>query len=151
MNRALQKMIFVACRELGLDDQARKDLQVVTCGKASMKDMSDAEMKAVIDRLKSDGFQITQSRVKRQPAAPRSDLRLIHVLWRKLGDAGALERPGRDGLNAFIRARFEATWASVPVDVDAMRDHDKIAAVIRALKSWGKRANIDFDWGDEKR
>lgn len=150
MNRALQKTIFVACRELGLDDQARRDLQVVTCGKESMKDMTDADMKAVIDRLKSDGFQITQTRAKRQPAAPRSDLRLVHVLWRKLGDAGALERPGRDGLNAFIRSQFETTWGSVPVDVDALRDHDKIAAVIRALKSWGKRANIDFNWGNEQ-
>lgn len=151
MNRALQKTIFVACRELGLDDQARRDLQVVTCGKASMRDMTDADMKAVIDRLKADGFQVSVTQSKRHKPAPRSDLRLVHVLWRKLGAAGVLDRPDRAGLNAFIRSRFEAAWGSVPADVDMLRDHDQIAAVVRALKDWGKRADIDFDWDAHKR
>jgi hypothetical protein len=151
MNRTLQKTIFVACRELGLDDQARRDLQTVTCGKDSMKDMTDADMQAVIDRLKADGFQVTGAHAKRRKAAPRSDLRLVHVLWRKLGEAGVLDRPDRAGLNTFIRSQFGASWGSVPADIDMLRDHDQIAAVIRALKAWGKRAGIDFDWEAHKR
>ncbi|WP_393927312.1 gp16 family protein [Yoonia sp. R2-816] len=147
MTRALQKLIHVACRELGLDAQARRDLQLVTCGKDSMRDMNEAELKAVLDRLKADGFQISVTKSsKRRPAAPRKDLKLVHVLWTKLGDAGALDRPGRDGLNAFIRSRFGSSWGVVPADIDMLRDHDKIAAVIRALMAWGKRENIDFDF-----
>ena len=70
----------------------------------------------------------------------------MHVLWRKLGDAGALERPNRAGLNTFIRSQFETKWGSVPADVDMLRDPQKIEAVIAALKAWGKRVGIDFDW-----
>ncbi|MFN3662349.1 gp16 family protein [Yoonia sp.] len=151
MNRSLQRMIHVGCRQLGLDVQARRDLQAVVCGKQSMSDMTEAELTAMLDRLKADGFQPATKSTQRRPAAPRGDLRLIHVLWRKLGDAGALERPDRAGLNTFIRSNFERSWGSVPADVDMMRDHDKIAAVIKALSDWGKRAKIDFDWGAHKK
>ncbi|WP_322895199.1 MULTISPECIES: regulatory protein GemA [unclassified Yoonia] len=151
MNRSLQRMIHVGCRQLGLDVQARRDLQVVVCGKTSMADMTEAELTTMLDRLKADGFQPTTKSANRRAAATRGDLRLIHVLWRKLGDAGALERPDRAGLNTFIRANFERSWGSVPADVDMMRDHEKIAAVIKALSDWGKRVSIDFDWGAHKK
>lgn len=144
MTRALQKMIHVGCRELGLDRDARHDLQLAVCGKASMSDMTEAELKSVLDRLKKSGFKVSSK--GRRPAAPRADLRLVHVLWKKLGDAGALDRPGRSGLNAFIRTRFGDAWASVPADVDMLRDPEQIEAVIAALRAWGKRAKIQFDW-----
>ena len=145
MSRAAQRTIFAACRELGLDDEARRDLQLEVCGKTSMRDMSDDDLKAVLSRLKKDGFKQV-SKGRKHKAAPRADLRLVHVLWRKLGEVGALERPGRDGLNAFIRSQFGETWKSVPADVDMLRDPAQIEAVVAALKAWGKRAGIEFDW-----
>jgi len=150
MNRSLHKLIFAACRHLGLDDDARRDLQVNVTGKASLRDMSDGELKLVVNRLKEAGFE-DRPRNPRHKPAPRADLRMIHVLWRKLGQSGALRDPSRAGLNTFIRARFEATWGSVPADVDMLRDWQQIDAVIQALKSWGQRAEIDFDWGDHAR
>lgn len=146
MNRALQKTIFVACKELGLDNEARRDLQLQVCGKSSMSDMTDAEMTSVIARLKDDGFAPSGSGQFKHPIAPRADLRTIHVLWRVLRDAGELDRPSRAGLNAFVRARFGDAWASVPADIDMLRDADQIEAVIMALKSWIKRKSIPFDW-----
>ncbi len=146
MTRALQQKIHIACRQLGLDSDARRDLQMAATGKASMRDMDEAELKLVVNRLKEAGFEdAAPGRAKHKPA-PRADLRLIHVLWKKLGEAGALERPGRAGLNAFVRARFEDTWSSVPADIDMLRDHKQIDAVVNALVQWGKRAKIDFDW-----
>ena len=143
MTRALQKLVHVACRELGIDGEARRDLQLAVTGKASMLDMSEADLTKLMDRLKADGFKVSP---KPRKVAPRADLRLIHVLWSKLGQKGVLDRPDRAGLNAFIRARFEATWASVPADVDMLRDHKQIDAVVQALKDWGRRTGIDFDW-----
>lgn len=145
MTRALQKLIHVGCRELGIDQDARRALQVAVVGKGSLSDMTEAELTKVVDRLKSDGFKPALKRQKHRPA-PRSDLKLVHVLWRKLGEAGALERPDREGLNAFVRSQFGETWGSVPADIDMLRDADQINAVIRSLKAWGKRAEIDFDW-----
>ena len=150
MTRPLQKLIFAACRQLGLDDEARRDLQVRVTGKASMRDMDEADLRLVVNRLKAAGFE-DKPRAPRHKPAPRADLRMIHVLWRKLGEAGAVTRPGRDGLNAFVRARFGKVWGSVPADVDMLRDWRQIDAVIQALKDWGKRAGIDFDWEDHRR
>jgi phage gp16-like protein len=150
MNRSLHKLIFAACRQLGLDDEARRDLQVSVTGKSSLRDMSDGELMLVVNRLKQDGFE-DKPRTPRHKPAPRADLRMIHVLWRKLGQAGALRDPSRAGLNRFIRARFEKTWGSVPADVDMLREWKLIDDVIQALKSWGRRADIDFDWEDHAR
>ena len=148
MTRALQKLVHVACRELHIDAEARHDLQLAVTGKASMADMTEADLIKLIDRLKADGFKVS---LKPRSAAPRPDLRLIHVLWSKLGRKGVLDRPDRAGLNAFIRSRFEATWSSVPADVDMLRDHKQIDAVVQALKDWGRRAGIDFDFAAHRR
>jgi phage gp16-like protein len=71
MNRQLQRTIFAACRELGLDSDARHDLQLRVTGKDSLSDMTDDEMKAVLDDLKSRGFRVSRgSRRKRARLAP---------------------------------------------------------------------------------
>lgn len=140
--RSLERKIHVACRELGLDNEARRDLQVAATGKSSMRDMTESELRLVVDRLVKAGFKGPSSR---RPAAPRADLRLVHVLWRKLGEAGVLERRGRSGLNAFIRSRFETTWGAVPADVDMLRDHKQIDMVVEALKQWCRRSGVAFD------
>lgn len=145
MTRHLQKMIHVACRQLGLDADTRHDLQLVACGKASMRDMNVADLTKVVAALKARGFSPdAQVGKNRHAAAPRADLRLIHVLWRLLGEAGVLDKPGRAGLNAFIRSQFEAKWGAVPIDIDSLRDAEKINAVVLSLKAWCKRAGVEL-------
>jgi phage gp16-like protein len=147
MSRTLQLKIHVGCRALGLDSEARKALQLIVTGKASMTDMTEADLNAVLNRLKQDGFKASSGTISKKHAkAARPDLRLVHVLWRKLGEAGQLRDASRAGLNTFIRSRFGKAWSNVPADVDMMRDHAEIDQVIQALKSWGQRADIDFDW-----
>lgn len=143
-HRNLQRMIHVGCKQLGLDTETRRDLQLVATGKASMADMTEAELKAVLEALKQRGFKagFKGAGKGRRAPAPRADLRLVHVLWGKLGAAGHLERPDRAGLNAFLRSRFEGKWQSVPLDIDVLRDHAQINDVIRALKDWCKRKGV---------
>lgn len=138
--RRLQKTIHVGCRELGIDSATRHDLQLQVTGKSSMSDMSEADLNEVVKVLEERGFKKTSS--KRFKAAPRADLRLVHVLWGLLGKAGKLERPDRAGLNAFVRASFGSAWGSVPLDIDALTDADKINAVVRALKAMCDRHGI---------
>lgn len=140
-NRNLQRMIHVGCKQRGLDDDMRRDLQLVATGKASMTDMTDAELLLVLAALKQRGFTPGFKKPRCAPA-PRADLRLVHVLWGLLGQAGKLQKPGRDGLNAFVRSRFEGKWQSVPIDIDALRDAKQINDVIRALKDWCKREGV---------
>ncbi|MEV8467297.1 regulatory protein GemA [Fluviibacterium sp. DFM31] len=119
--------------------------QAQLTGKASLSEMTDGELKLVVNHLKEKGFRVQAAPRQRHAAAPRADLRFAHVMWRLLGEAGVLERPGRDGLNAFVRARFEAAWGSVPVDIDMLRDHGQIQDVVEALKAWCLRADIELE------
>lgn len=145
-DRSLQRMIHVGCKELGIDQETRHDLQLVTTGKASMSDMTDGELNKVLQALKDRGFRPFGGRGKGRgkPMASRGDLRFIHVLWKLLGEAGALKKPGRDGLNAFIRSRFEGSWDFVPIDVDALNDPAQINAVVRALKDMCRRNGVSL-------
>ncbi|WP_315900475.1 regulatory protein GemA [Maritimibacter alkaliphilus] len=138
----MQRTIFAGCRELGLDDATRRDLQLRVTGKASLSDMSEREKTAVLAELRQLGFKATGGR---RPAAKRADVRLAHVLWRLLHESGAARVGGPAGLNAFIRARFAKSWGAAPIDIDAMTDHGQIADVIDALKDWCRREEIDLD------
>ncbi|QFQ88248.1 DUF1018 domain-containing protein [Paracoccus kondratievae] len=148
----LKRMIHVGCKQLGLDDDTRRDLQLVATGKTSMADMTEAELRQVVEALKNRGFKpygntyFTSAKGNGRPKghamAPRADLRFVHVLWKLLGEAGVLKRPGRAGLNAFIRSRFEGKWRSVPIDVDALRNAGQINDVIQALRDMCHRAGV---------
>lgn len=109
MTRALQRMIHAGCRQLRIDAETRHDLQLRVTGKASMSDMTPAELRLVVDALKEQGFDTGfkgASKGRRAPA-PRADLRYVHVLWRLLSEAGAVRVAGSAGLNAFVRGRFD--------------------------------------------
>lgn len=145
--RRLQKLVHVACRDLGLDEDARRDLQLLACGKASMRDMGQGDLLKVVAALEARGFNPALSTPVKPgfKPAPRRDLRFVHVLWRELGRAGKLREPGRDGLNSFIRIRFGDRWGAVPRDVDDLRDAGKIDAVIQALLAWCEREGVEID------
>ncbi len=138
-----------ACRAVGLDEEARHDMQMAVTGKASMRDMGGADLRRLLDRLNSAQGQGGKGAGHRHPTAPRADLRLIHALWSELGRKGALNKTGRAGLNAFIRARFGAHWSFIPVDVDALTDTGCITDVIRALKAMLARAEAGETNGGE--
>lgn len=140
------KTIHVAVRDLGMDNDTRRDLQLLVTGKDSLTAMSPAEHLAVLEALKLRGFKPSvgkASRNHRRPAT-RGDVRFCHVLWGKLVKAGAVDLPGATGLNAFIRARFEKSWGAVLFDIDGLRDWKQIATVIEALKAMCLRAGIDL-------
>lgn len=145
MTRALQKLVHVGCRELGLDGEVRRDLQLVVTGKASMLDMTEADLTKLVTALKERGFKphAGKARVQR-PAAKRADTRFAHVLWGKLHQAGAVSQGGARGLNAFIRARFGKSWGAATFDIDSMQDHRQIATLIEALKGMCARAGIEL-------
>lgn len=143
MTAALIRKVHVGARALGLDEETRRELQAQVTGKASLRDMSEPELKAVLKALENRGF--TPTRKGRHAPAPRADLRYAHKLWSLLAEAGALREPGRAGLNAFVRARFARSWGSVPADIDMLRDWSQIADVIDALKAMCARAGVRID------
>ncbi|MGD9862554.1 MAG: phage protein GemA/Gp16 family protein [Pseudodonghicola sp.] len=146
MTAALKTQIILGCKQLGIDADTRHDLQLVVTGKASLTDMTEAELQQVLDRLKAQGFAPVSRRGKR-PAAKRADVRYCHVLWRLLHEAGVVEVGGAKGLNAFLRARFGRHWGAEPIDIDTMRDWRKISDIIEALKDMCHRKGISTTRG----
>ena len=137
------KLIHVAARTLGIDEDTRRALQLVTTGKTSLTEMSVSELDAVVLALKARGFAPgAKFAAKGRKPASRGDIRFCHVLWGKLVKAGATDQRGAKGLNAFVRARFEATWGAAPIDIDKMQDAKQIATVIEALKAMSSRAGV---------
>lgn len=141
---ALRRTIHVGCKQLGLDQDARRDLQLLVTKKASMSNMTEADMKKFVSALKQRGFKVTSGR--RKPAG-RADIRYCHVLWGLLFGAGHARIGGAKGLNAFVRSRFEKTWGHVPIDIDAMTEAGEINQVVEALKAWCTREGIPTELG----
>jgi hypothetical protein len=142
------KAIYAGLRVVGLaGEDDRRDLYERVTGKRRLREMNDSERAAVVEELRRLGFKpsSTPGKAPRKPAAPRADLRYIHVLWKMLAGAGAIRKPGRAGLNAFVRARFEGKWQSVPIDIDTLRDAGQINDVIRALKDMCARAGLEAE------
>lgn len=150
MQSHIKRAIFAQYRKLGIDGNDRHAVQMRVIGKPSLKEMNDEEGQKLYEGL---CYQLSERPhnflwkrgAKRHAPAPRADLRFIHVLWGLLEEADHVKAKGRTGLNAFIRARFQASWGSVPLDVDMLRDHGKIDAVIQALKSWCDRTGITYE------
>jgi phage gp16-like protein len=142
---ALIKKVHVGCRALGIDGETRRDLQLQVTGKASITEMTDADLTLVIGALKERGFTPSGGAKAKRKAAPRADVRFCHVMWRKLHEADAVQVKGAAGLNAFIRSQYSNAWGAAPIDIDTLTDHRKIASVIEALKAMCRRAGIDLE------
>ena len=57
MSAALIRKVHVGCRQLGIDNDTRRDLQRQVTGKASLSAMSEAELKGVLKALENRGFK----------------------------------------------------------------------------------------------
>ena len=143
MTAALIRKVHIGCRQLGLDTETRHDLQRQVTGKDSLSAMTEAELKQVLKALENRGFKPTAK--GRHKPAPRADLRYCHKLWSLLAEAGAVNVPGRAGLNAFVRARFGKKWGSVPADIDMLVEWGQIADVVDALKAMCARTGVELD------
>ena len=133
--------IYARSKEVGLDEDARRDVFEQLTGKRALSLMTPAEVGKVDAHLK----ELAPPKKGKKPTAKRADVRFIHVLWRELGRAGVLTNPERTGLNSFIRARFGDAWGAETIDVDALTDATQIASVIEALKAMCKREGVELE------
>lgn len=124
----LMKAIGAACGRLGMDDDARRDVQVGVTGKASMKDMDLAELGQVLDRLNRDW---------KGPTGHRAHIGKIRALWWTLYWLGALDDTRDRSIDVFVRRQ---------TGVGALRflDHHNAPAVIEPLKAWAGREGVEW-------
>ncbi len=123
--------------KLGLDDDDYRDLLDRLTGMRSTRDMSRRQRAQVLAYMEQHGAYADQpkKRISRDPQA-----RMIHALWAELGRTGSLDKPGKDGLRAFIASQLYPDQAGVAVDPDHLTIHQG-RDIIEALKSWLKRVS----------
>ena len=144
MSATTIRMIHVACRDLGLDQETRHELQERVTGVSSLSAMNERQLKLVVDELKAKGWTPAPKKGSKtfRNFASRGDIRFCHVLWAKLVAAGVFAVPGHEGLNAFARTVLEKADGATILDVDQLRDHKQIALLIEVLKNRCTRAGV---------
>lgn len=122
----MYRAVHAACRKNGLDDDDRKAMQVEICGKASLSDMTVAEIARLLDRL---------NRNSKAPAGHRAHVGKIRALWWSLFWLGEVESSDDRAIGAFVKRQ---------TGINALRfvDHKSAPAVIEAMKSWLDRAGV---------
>lgn len=122
--------IRAACRRKGLDDDDRRELQREATGKASLSDMTPAELGRFLDHLNRDWTGPADN--------GRAHLGKIRALWWSLYWLGEIGRPDDEALTTFVKRQ---------TDIEHLRflDHMKAPSVIEALKAWLERAGVTWE------
>lgn len=136
MNAAV-KMIHVARKELGLDEEGYRDvLYGATNGATtSLREMSDRQLQAVVAKMKALGFQAKPKGSTLQGVyAPK-----LLALWLSAWNLGVVRSPDQNALIAFVDRQTGISH------VRWVRDRADAMKAIEALKKWiSREAGVEW-------
>lgn len=138
-------IINIARAELGLDEDAYRALLARVTGKDSLRAMSDAERRRVIDELKRQGFRIRVAK-RALPLSHKPYIRKIHALWKSCAGLGVVQDGSRSALRAFCKNRLAPEAGNVAIDPD-MLTYQQAAPIIEALKKMEARGKARAEMG----
>ena len=123
-----RKALFAACRSLGMDDDARRDMLQAVIGKPSSKDLTPREWSKVLNHInKLTGFESKQTR-KLDTSADASKVRAIWLLLHQIGE---VRDPSESALASYCKRIAKVDdlhWAGA-----------KIHILIETMKKWAQR------------
>ena len=135
--RALLGKVHIAAKELKLAGDAYRDVLFGVTGKDSAGDCSDAELVAVLDRMKALGWKPAQpAGLARSRPADHKSAAKARALWISLHHLGVVANPSEAALEAFAKRQLgceRLQWAN---QRDAYR-------LIEALKAMAARDGWD--------
>ncbi len=133
----LIQLIHVGKNKLGLDDDLYREVLQSTTGKSSSKDLTIAQLNAVLDRMKQLGFDIeSKDKTGVKNLADDAQSKLIRHLWLELHNAGEIRNGSELALAKFVENR---------VHVSALQFLSSHHAdmIINHLRQWCNRAGIE--------
>lgn len=146
----LIKLIHVAKRELGLDDDTYRLLLEAESGKASCSKMNIKELERVLDAMESKGFK-RQTKGRKTPfkkrLSPKSgqvktEIDKIRFVWISMSKHGFVRDGSETALDAYVR-RITNRNKGDGVDHVAWCNASQAYSVLESLKSWHRRVMID--------
>lgn len=143
---ATYRLIAVACRDLGIDDDARKAMLLQRYGTDSRAALTDAQLRDLVDHLKASGF--TPKGSSAAPAGARRSksrhgyIRKIWALWGNLVRAGVIRSDDPDAaLLGFINRHLKGRQIDLIGQLEWLTEAEA-RPVIEALKDWCKRQEL---------
>lgn len=121
----LVRLIHVAKRDLGLDDETYRTLLTGCVKKNSTSAMTVPELERVMARMKQSGFKVKRNR----PLADDGQSKKIRALWLSLHEAGAVRNSSESALASYVLRQ---------TGVAALQwlDPAQASKVIESLKQW---------------
>lgn len=125
--------IHIARKELGLDEEAYRDVLRAVCGVESAKDLDMAGRWKLLQYFRSKGWKDAPSKTtdttkRRSPEEGTQDAKML-ALWLELGRLGKLKNPAEAGLDAYckrVTGVERREWLTAR----------QAANVIEGLKAW---------------
>ena len=146
--------VHARAKQLGLDDDARRDIQRRAVGKESCAEMTAAELRRVLSEMnraarsgardrapsaRSSGASARRLREKKdaRPSARELDAKLL-ALWISGWHLGVVRDRTDDGLAAWLRRRFK-------IEVPSWPDFPAKARAVEGMKAWlAREAGVDW-------
>lgn len=135
--RALLAKAHLAAKDLGLDADTRRAVQLQVTGVESCGEMGIAQLEKLLAHYRAKGWRPKPGRAakaKKLASAPQA--KMIRALWLTLADAGAVRSREENALRHYVKRNTgigALEWLSVH---DANR-------VIEGLKSWCARVGAE--------
>lgn len=134
--RALIKAVHVAAKAKGLDEDTRRDkIALVTGGKRSSSDCTDAELRRVLDAING------AARPSGRKPADTPIAKKARALWMSLHALGLVDSPSESALSAWVKRQYKVD------DLAFVRPSDGFA-IVEGLKKWAGRAGVN--WAEHK-
>lgn len=130
--RAVLAKIHIAKKELGLDDEAYRDVLKRVTGKRSSRDLNDYQLDQLFREFKRLGWKPKKTRRR----VVRAQVRMIYALWGVLHEGGAVENGGPEACEAWVRRMYGA-------DLTPWMAAEECNDVIESLKQWIYRAGLE--------
>ena len=144
----LIKLVHVARRELGLDEDAYRAILTAQAGKSSLAAMNAGEMSRVLEYLKAQGFKVRKTPGDRKQASGK-DASKVRALWLMLHELGAVRDPSEAALTAYVQriAKVDdVQWLRgdrMVRNAAGPQFKDRSDLVIETLKKWALRVLPD--------
>ena len=139
------QLIHIAKGKLGLDDETYRAILERKTGKSSSKAMSMSELDAVLDHMRSLGFEDRAqgqpkpaSKAKAARLADDPQSKLIRHLWLKLRDLGVVQDSSEAALASFIKGQTKTTTKPGVERLEWLNGY-QASMIIERMKKWVDR------------
>ncbi|GGG30827.1 hypothetical protein GCM10010964_18420 [Caldovatus sediminis] len=132
--RAMLAKVHVAKTQMGLSDEAYRDVLRRVTGAESAAALSASGLDAVLAEFRRLGWKARP----RRPRAARPQLRMIYAVWAEIRPHLAAEDADR-ALRAFVRRQTRTPLHPEGVDAPEFLDAAMANRVLEGLKAWRAR------------